>query len=61
MTEDPHENWKDVCSAVIEAENPDELLKLVVQLNQILERDEQESRDSIKAVRGARAAQEETC
>jgi hypothetical protein len=59
MTEEPREYWKDVCSAVIEAKDPDELLKLVMQLNQILERDER--RDSIAAVKAACAAKETTC
>ncbi len=61
MTEEPQENWKDVCSAVIEAKDPDELLKLVVQLNQILERDEQGRRNFIRAGNTAHAAKEKTC
>jgi hypothetical protein len=40
MSEDSHMNWRDLCSAVIEAKDPDEVLELVVRINQILECEE---------------------
>jgi hypothetical protein len=41
MTENNSENWIDLCNAAVEAKDPDELLRIINQLCQALDREEQ--------------------
>ena len=45
MAEENRKNWRELCSAALEAKDPDELLKIVQELNTVLEREEQVRRD----------------
>lgn len=45
MAEENHKNWRELCSAALEAKDPDELLKIVQELNTVLKREEQVRRD----------------
>jgi hypothetical protein len=47
--------------AALEAKDPDELLKIVQELNQALKREEQVRRDFREARRASRAAEEIRC
>jgi len=44
-------NWRELCHAALGAKDPDELLKIVQQLNQALKREEQVRRDFREAMR----------
>jgi len=59
-TEESHKNWRDLCSAVIETKDRDELLELVTELNQLLERKEQ-GHDFRKAGIATQAPEERRC
>ena len=41
MADGDRKNWRELCSAALEAKDPDELLKIVQQLNQVLKCEEQ--------------------
>jgi hypothetical protein len=45
VTEASERSWRQLCSAALEAEDPDQLLKIVQELNKVLEREEQVRRD----------------
>lgn len=45
MTEEPRKNWRDLCCAVTDSKDPNELLELVTELNLVLEHEEQGRRD----------------
>ena len=45
MTEARRKNWRELCRAALEAKDPDELLRIVQDLNQALKREEQVRRD----------------
>jgi len=51
MAEREHKNWRELCKAALEVKDPDELLKILHQLNQALKREEQVRRDFRKALR----------
>jgi hypothetical protein len=40
MSEGDHKNWRELCSAALEARDPDELLTIVQELNRVLKREE---------------------
>jgi hypothetical protein len=40
-----HKSWRELCSAALQATDPDELLKIVEQLSKALKREEQVRRD----------------
>ena len=61
MAEVHRKNWRDLCSAALEAKDPDELLKIVQELNRVLKREEQVRRDFREAVRANRAPEEIRC
>jgi ribosomal protein L16 Arg81 hydroxylase len=46
-----HKNWRELCNAALDAKDPDELLKILQQLNKALKREEQVRRDFREAVR----------
>jgi|HubBroStandDraft_3_1064219.scaffolds.fasta_scaffold168687_1 hypothetical protein len=39
MAENNSENWKDLCNAAVEAKDPDELLRIINELCQALDRE----------------------
>lgn len=41
MTEDSGKSWKELCSDAVEAKDPDKLLEIIHELNQVLKRQEQ--------------------
>ena len=45
MTEGEHMNWRELCTAALEARDPDELLKILQELSKALKREEQVRRD----------------
>jgi hypothetical protein len=51
MAEGQRRNWRELCSAALEAQDPDELLKIVQELNKALKREEQVRRDFREATR----------
>ena len=53
MAEREHKNWRELCNAALDARDPDELLKILQQLNKTLKREEQvrrEFRESVRAI-----------
>jgi hypothetical protein len=40
-----HKSWRELCHAALEAKDPDELLKIVQELNKALKQEEQVCRD----------------
>ena len=54
MAEGQSRNWRELCSAAPEAQDPDELLKIVQELNKALKREEQVRRDFREATRAKR-------
>jgi hypothetical protein len=61
MAEAPRKSWRDLCSAALEAKDPDELLKIVQELNRVLKHEEQVRRDFREAVRANRTPEEIRC
>jgi hypothetical protein len=61
MAEEHRKNWRDLCSAALEAKDPDELLKIVQDLNRVLKREEQVRRDFREAIRTNKAPEEIRC
>jgi hypothetical protein len=45
MPEGQHMNWRELCNAALEAKDPDELLKILQELNKASKREEQIRRD----------------
>ena len=58
MAEVEHKNWRELCNAALEAKDPDELLKILHQLNQALKREEQVRREFREAVRAIESSAE---
>jgi hypothetical protein len=58
MAEARRKNWRDLCNAALEAKDPDELLKIVQELNRVLKREEEVRRDFREAVRGNNTPEE---
>jgi hypothetical protein len=61
MAEAHRKNWRDLCSAALEARDPDELLKIVQELNRVLKREEEVRRDFREAVRANKTPEEIRC
>jgi hypothetical protein len=61
MAEAPRKSWRDLCSAALSAKDPNELLKIVQELNRVLKREEQVRRDFREAVRANKAPEEIRC
>lgn len=61
MAEGDRKNWRELCSAALEARDPDELLKIVQQLNRVLKSEEQIRRDFRKASRANNPSKEIQC
>jgi hypothetical protein len=56
VAERERKNWRELCHAALGAEDPDELLKIVQELNQALKREEQVRRDFREAMRANKAS-----
>jgi hypothetical protein len=61
MAEGDSRNWRQLCNAALEAKDPDELLKVVPELNKVLEREEQVRRDFREASRANKSPEEIGC
>ncbi len=61
MAEGDRKNWRELCSAALEAKDPDELLKIVQQLNRVLKCEEQVRRDFREASKANRSPGEIRC
>ena len=61
MAEGDRKNWRELCSAALEARDPDELLKIVQQLNRVLKCEEQIRRDFREASKGNNPSKEIRC
>lgn len=51
MAEEERKNWRELCSAALNAKDPDELLQIVQKLNRVLKLEEQVRRDFREAMR----------
>jgi hypothetical protein len=51
MPEGRRRNWRELCSAALEAKDPDELLRILQQLNLALKHEEEVRRDFREATR----------
>jgi hypothetical protein len=51
MAQGERRNWRELCKAALGAKDPDELLKILQELNQALKREEQVRRDFREAMR----------
>jgi hypothetical protein len=49
-------NWRELCNAALGANDPDELLKILQELNRVLKREEQVRRDFREAMRAKKAS-----
>jgi hypothetical protein len=58
MAEGERKNWRDLCNAALEANDPDELLKILQELNRALKREEQVRRDFREATRANKSSGE---
>ena len=58
MAKKQHKNWRELCNAALEAKDPDELLKILQQLNKSLKREEQVRRAFREAVRANKSSNE---
>jgi hypothetical protein len=45
MAEGQRKNWRELCEAALEAKDPDQLLKILQELNRVLKHEEQVRRD----------------
>ncbi len=61
MIEGERKNWREWCSAALEARDPDELMKIVQELNRVLKREEQVRRDFREAHRANKPPEETRC
>jgi hypothetical protein len=51
MAEGQRKNWRELCNAALEAKDPDELLRILQELNRALKHEEQIRRDFREAAR----------
>jgi hypothetical protein len=58
MAEGARKNWRELCNAALEANDPDELLKILQELNKALKREEQVRRDFREATRARKSSVE---
>ena len=61
MAEGNRKNWRELCNAALEARDPDELLKIVQQLNRALKCEEQIRRDFREASKTNKTPHEVLC
>jgi len=58
MAEGERRNWRELCNAAREANDPDELLKILQELNKALKREEQVQRHFREATRANKSSGE---
>jgi hypothetical protein len=58
MVEGERKNWRELCNAALAASDPDELLKILQELNKALKREEQVRRDFREATRAHKSSVE---
>ena len=58
MVEGERKNWRELCNAALAASDPDELLKILQELNKALKREEQVRRDFREATRAYKSSVE---
>jgi hypothetical protein len=58
MGEREHKNWRELCTAALEAEDPRELLTILHELNKALKHEGQVRRDLREAMRGNKSSGE---
>jgi hypothetical protein len=56
MAERERKTWRELCNAALGAKDPDELLKILQELNQALKREEQVRHDFREAMRSEKAS-----
>jgi hypothetical protein len=56
VAERERKNWRELCTAALGANDPDELLKILQELNRVLKREEQVRRDFREAMRAKQAS-----
>jgi hypothetical protein len=56
MAEQP-KSWRELCKAAVQATTPDELMKILQQLNKVMKREEQVRRDFRNAMREGRPSE----
>jgi hypothetical protein len=56
VAEGERKNWRELCHAALGAKDPDELLKIVQELNRVLKQEEQVRRDFREAMRAKKAS-----
>ena len=56
MAQGERKNWRELCKAALGAKDPDELLKILQELNQALKHEEQIRRDFREAMRANQAS-----
>jgi hypothetical protein len=61
MAEPKRKNWRQSCSAALEAKDPDELGEIVQELNKVLTHEEQVRRDFREASRANQSPEEVRC
>lgn len=61
MADEDSKNWRKLCSAAIDAKDPDELMKIIQELNKVLKREERVRRDFRKASRANKSPEEIEC
>src|ERR1017187_7668679 len=61
MSEGDHKNWRELCSAALEARDPDELLTIVQELKKVLKCEEKVRRDFREAGRANKSPGEIRC
>jgi hypothetical protein len=61
MAEGNRKNWRQLCNAALDARDPDELMKIVQELNKALKREERVRRDFREAGRANGSPEETRC
>jgi len=56
MAETQRKTWRELCRAALDAQDPDELLRIVQQLSRVLKSEEQIRRDFRNALSAVRSA-----
>lgn len=61
MAEGDRKNWRQLCNAALDAKDPDELMKIIQELNRALKHEEQVRRDFREAGRTSKSPEEIRC
>lgn len=58
MAEERRKNWRELCSAALDAKDPDELLQIVQELIKVLKREEEVRHDFRHAMKALKSSGE---